>query len=74
MTTAGRAGPRSTEKAIEAFVRSGKGLVIVHAADYPFVGLLVLGANQAADDLIEPVWEEWKRMVGRLLGGERSIA
>ena len=60
-------GPRwpvVTEKAIQAFVRSGKGLVIVHAADYPFVGLTVLGANQVRTTVTEPVWEEWKRIVG----------
>lgn len=56
--------PEVTEKAVEAFVRSGKGLVIVHAADYPFVGLPVLGANQAQTTVTEPVWEEWKRLVG----------
>ena len=56
--------PEVTEKAIEAFVRSGKGLVIVHAANYPFVGLVVLGANQTRTTITEPVWEEWKRMVG----------
>jgi type 1 glutamine amidotransferase len=56
--------PEVTEKAIEAFVRSGKGLVTVHAADYPFVGLTVLGANQVRTTVIEPVWEEWKRLVG----------
>ena len=56
--------PEVTEKAIEAFVRSGRGLVIVHAANYPFVGLVVLGANQTRTTITEPVWEEWKRMVG----------
>ena len=38
-------GPRwgeATEKAVEAFVRSGKGLVAVHAATYAFGGLAVL--------------------------------
>jgi type 1 glutamine amidotransferase len=56
--------PEVTEKAIEAFVRGGKGLVVVHAADYPFVGLPVLGANQARTTVTEPVWEEWKRLAG----------
>jgi type 1 glutamine amidotransferase len=60
-------GPRwgeVTEKAIEAFIRSGKGLVAVHAADYPFVGMVVLGANQSRTTITEPVWEEWKRIIG----------
>jgi len=56
--------PEVTEKAIEAFVRSGKGLVAVHAADYPFVGMVVLGANQTKTNITEPVWEEWKRIIG----------
>jgi len=56
--------PEVTEKAVEAFVRSGKGLVAVHAADYPFVGLPVLGANQTKTAITEPAWEEWKRMIG----------
>ena len=56
--------PAVTEKAVEAFVRSGKGLVTVHAADYPFVGLPVLGANQVRTTVTEPVWEEWQRLVG----------
>lgn len=56
--------PEVTEKAVEAFVRSGKGLVVVHAADYPFVGMVVLGANQTRTATTEPAWEEWKRMIG----------
>lgn len=56
--------PTVTENAVADFVRSGKGLVIVHAASYPFVGLPVLGANQRRTTVIEPPWEEWKRMVG----------
>lgn len=60
-------GPRwgeATEKAVEAFVRSGKGLVAVHAATYAFGGLRVLGERQTRTDIIEPPWPAYAEMLG----------
>ena len=60
-------GPRwgeATEKAVEAFVRSGKGLVAVHAATYAFGGLRVLSDNFGRTDLLEPPWPAYAEMVG----------
>jgi type 1 glutamine amidotransferase len=57
-------GPRwgaATEKAVESFVRSGKGLVVFHAASYPFGGQEFLGVPMK---LFEPVWPEYRKMVG----------
>ena len=47
-------GPRwggVTEKAVENFVKSGKGLVAVHAANYAFSGLEVLADNHRPSGL-----------------------
>ncbi|MBM3749268.1 MAG: ThuA domain-containing protein, partial [Acidobacteria bacterium] len=60
-------GPRwgaATEKAVEAFVRSGKGLVAVHAASYAFGGLRVLGERMTRTDVIEPAWPAYAEMLG----------
>jgi len=60
-------GPRwgaGTERAVEEFVRSGKGLVVVHAAAYAFVGLPVLGDRHVASKIVEPVWPEYAAIVG----------
>jgi len=60
-------GPRwgeATEKAVEAFVRSGKGLVAVHAASYAFGGLRVLGEGMTRTDVIEPAWPAYAEMLG----------
>ncbi len=60
-------GPRwgaATEKAVEAFVRSGKGLVAVHAASYAFCGLPVLGDRHVRTNIIEPPWPEYAEMIG----------
>lgn len=60
-------GPRwgeVTEKAIESFVGSGKGMVAVHGASYMFSGLDVLAEGHAPTGIREPPWPEYARMVG----------
>lgn len=54
----------AAEKAMEEFVRSGKGLVVVHAASYAFGGLEVLGEAQTRTGIMEPAWPEYARMTG----------
>jgi len=60
-------GPRLgsvTEKALENFVRSGKGLVGVHGANWALSGLVVLAENSRPTDILEPPWTEFKAMIG----------
>jgi type 1 glutamine amidotransferase len=60
-------GPRwgnLTETAVEEFIRSGKGMVVVHGAIYSFSGLETLGDGHAGLGLKEPAWEEFARMNG----------
>ncbi len=60
-------GPRwgeVTEKAVEEFVKSGKGLVAVHQAVYPFSGLPIRSDNRAINGTIEPPWNEYAEMIG----------
>ena len=67
-------GPRwskETEAAVENFVRSGKGLVAVHAASYSFGGLktlpdrqIVLGKQALAPEPNEPSWPAYAAMLG----------
>jgi type 1 glutamine amidotransferase len=60
-------GPRwgaAAESAVEKFVRSGKGLVVVHGASYAFGDLELLGDNHVRTGLREPPWPEWFAMVG----------
>lgn len=60
-------GPRwgaAAERAVESFVRSGGGLVAVHAASYAFVGLPVLGDNHVRTSILEPPWPEYAEMIG----------
>jgi len=60
-------GPRwgqVAEEALENFVRSGKGLVGVHGANWAFSGLVVLGENSKPTDILEPPWTEYKSMIG----------
>ncbi len=60
-------GPRwgdVTEKAVESFVRSGKGMVVVHGASYGFSGLEVLGDRHAGTGIREEPWPAWGQMVG----------
>ncbi|NWF85240.1 MAG: ThuA domain-containing protein [Bryobacteraceae bacterium] len=60
-------GPRwssQTEKAVEDFVRGGKGMVVIHAADYPFGELPVLGEKMTNTKIRQKPWPEWAKMVG----------
>ena len=60
-------GPRwgeVTEKAVESFIKSGKGMVVVHGASYGFSGLEVLGDRHVGTGIKEEPWPEWKKMVG----------
>jgi len=60
-------GPRwgeVTERAVENFVKSGKGLVAIHAASYAFTGLEVLGDNHKRTGLKQPPWPEYLKMIG----------
>jgi uncharacterized protein len=55
---------RTAEKALEDFVRSGKGLVGVHGANWAFSGLVVLADGSVPTQIVEPPWAEYKRMIG----------
>ena len=60
-------GPRwgeVTEKAVENFVKQGKGLVAVHGANYTFTGLEVLADNHQPSGLKQAPWPEYLQMVG----------
>lgn len=60
-------GPRwghTSEKALEKFVHSGKGLVAVHGATWAFSGLVVLGDHHVPTGIIEPAWPQYKQMIG----------
>lgn len=60
-------GPRwgeVTEKAVAAFLQSGKGLVAVHGASYAFSGLEILGERGVHTGTIEPAWPEYAKMIG----------
>ena len=60
-------GPRwgpTAEAALSSFVRSGKGLVVVHGANWAFSGLVVLGTHHIPTGIVEPAWPEYKEMVG----------
>ncbi len=60
-------GPRWTgaaEEALESFVRSGKGLVIIHAASYAFGTMEVLGERMTRTGRFEPPWPQYAEMVG----------
>jgi uncharacterized protein len=60
-------GPRwgeGPERAVEAFIRGGKGLVVVHGASYTFSGLEVLADGHKPTGIREQPWPEYSRMVG----------
>ena len=58
-----RLGPAG-EKAIQDFVASGGGLVVVHGASYGFSGLDVLGDGHAQTGLVEEPWGEFINLTG----------
>jgi uncharacterized protein len=60
-------GPRwgaISERALEEFVQSGRGLVVVHGASWAFNGLPVLADHHVPTSIIEPPWPEYRRMIG----------
>lgn len=60
-------GPRwggTAEAAVEEFVRSGKGLVVVHGASYAFGEREVLGDRHRRTGLREPPWPAFAKMTG----------
>jgi len=60
-------GPRwgeCAEQALAAFLRGGKGLVVVHGASWAFNGLEVLGDRHVRTGILEPAWPEYARMIG----------
>lgn len=60
-------GPRwtpETESAVAAFVREGKGMVVVHASSYPFGDMEVLAEHMTKTGVQQQPWKEWGRMVG----------
>lgn len=60
-------GPRwgeATEKAMEEFVKSGKGLVVAHGGSYAFTGLEVLGDGHKKTGIKQPAWPEYLKMIG----------
>jgi type 1 glutamine amidotransferase len=58
-----RLGP-GAEKAIDEYVRGGKGIVIVHAADYAFGSLEILGDYQKRTGKFEAPWTDYGKLVG----------
>ena len=60
-------GPRwgeVTEKALQDFVSSGKGLVVYHGASWAFNGLPVLADHHVRTKIFEPAWPEYAKMIG----------
>jgi len=60
-------GPRwgdSAERAVAAFVRGGKGMLVVHGASWAFNGLDVLGDRHVHKGIFEPPWAEYAAMIG----------
>jgi type 1 glutamine amidotransferase len=60
-------GPRwgePAEAAIDAFVKGGKGLIVVHGSSYPFGVREVLGDRAPKPKFFEKPWPAWGEMVG----------
>ena len=53
-----------TEKAVEEFVRSGKGMLSVHETSYAFSGYEVKTPGFKSTGIVEPVWPEWRNLIG----------
>ncbi len=65
-------GPRwgaATENAVADFLRSGKGMVVVHGTSYAFSGLDILGPGHVKTGRTEAPWPEWAQMVGGTWAG-----
>src|SRR5450631_4451548 len=60
-------GPRwgdTAERAVLDFVSSGKAVVAIHAASYPFGDAPNLDLSEGKGGLLEPPWAEYHKMVG----------
>jgi uncharacterized protein len=68
-----RWGPES-EQALRTFLRSGKGLVGVHGANWTFSGLVVLGDNSIPTGIMEPPWKEFKPMIGGVWSDQKPAS
>jgi hypothetical protein len=67
-----RLGPVA-EKALEDFLRSGKGLVGVHDANWAFSDLVVLGDGSVPTEILESPRTEYKRMFGRVWSDQAPV-
>ncbi len=67
----GRRWGAETERAVEQFVRGGKGLAAVHAATYSFGGLEVLGDGHRRTGIREPAWKAYGDMLGAVWSEEK---
>ncbi len=60
-------GPRwgeTAERAVEEFVRGGKGLVAIHGANYAFSEMEVLADHHVRTGIFEKPWPQWASIVG----------
>ncbi|MEA2062861.1 MAG: ThuA domain-containing protein [Gemmatimonadota bacterium] len=64
-------GPEA-RSAVEDFVASGKGMVVVHGAIYAFSGNDVLTDGHKRTGITEPAWEEYATMAGGMWIGDSS--
>lgn len=65
-------GPRwgeVAERAVEEFVRAGKGLMAYHAAAYAFGDMDILGDNHVHTGVHEAPWAAYARMIGATWSG-----
>ncbi len=56
--------PASTETAVLDAIRSGKGVVALHASTYTFAGLKTQGPEFHDKEFIQPAWPEWWKLLG----------
>jgi len=60
-------GPRwetATERAVDDFVRSGKGMVTIHGATYAFGGVEVRKVKYEKSGILEEPWAAFVQMIG----------
>jgi type 1 glutamine amidotransferase len=58
------------EKALDAFVRGGKGIVLVHAASYAFCGMEILGDKHKRTGRFEAAWTDYGKLAGAVWSAE----
>ncbi len=56
--------PPTTERAVEQFVASGKGMVTIHGTTYAFGGVEVRKVRFQRSGIIQPPWKEFVKMIG----------